>query len=120
MIVIVGVIISVWLLTFVARFFRRLTQRGLNRTDNVSLLLKSFIATAVFWAVFTLGTFVVLGLFGVNVTPLFAIFGGLSFILGFALQETLGSFASGLMIMIYRPFDVDDYVAVAGVDSVIV
>ena len=32
---------------------------------------------------------------------------------------TLGSFASGLMIMVYRPFDVDDYVSAAGVEGTV-
>ena len=55
-----------------------------------------------------------LGFFGVNVTPLFAVFGGLSFILGFAMQDTLGNLASGLMIMILKPFDTGDYIEVSG------
>ena len=37
------------------------------------------------------------------------------FIVGFALQETLGNFAAGVMILIYRPFDVGDYVEAGGV-----
>lgn len=36
------------------------------------------------------------------------------FIVGFALQDTLGNFAAGAMILIYRPFDVDDIVEVPG------
>ena len=46
-----------------------------------------------------------------------AALGAGGFIVGFTLQETLGSFASGLMIMVYPPFDVDDYVSVAGVEG---
>ena len=48
-----------------------------------------------------------------------AALGAGGFIVGFALQETLASFASGLMIMVYRPFDVDDYVSVAGVEGTV-
>ena len=40
--------------------------------------------------------------------------GGASFILAFAFQDTLGNLASGLMIMINRPFDEGDYVVVGG------
>ncbi|SLN38604.1 Small-conductance mechanosensitive channel [Falsiruegeria litorea R37] len=106
------VLLSIWALMFAARLARRMTDRGLTRVPSLSKLLKSFISTAVFWAVMVLGVLVVLGLFGVNVTPLFAVFGGLSFILGFALQETLGNLASGLMIMVLKPFDTGDYIQV--------
>ncbi len=111
---VLGVLVAVWTMMFVARFVRRMAQRGLDRVPTLSRMLKRFLATAVFWAVFVLGILIVLALFGVNVTPLFAVFGGLSFILGFALQETLGNLASGLMIMVLKPFDTGDYIEVGG------
>ncbi|AXT27509.1 mechanosensitive ion channel family protein [Ruegeria sp. AD91A] len=109
-----GVLLAVWAMMFVARMVRRVTESGLEKIPTISRMLKRFIATAVFWAVFVLGILVVLALFGVNVTPLFAVLGGLSFILGFALQETLGNLASGLMIMVLKPFDTGDYIQVGG------
>ena len=60
----------------------------------------------------TVGLLLLLAALGVNVTPLFAMIGGASFILAFAFQDTLGNLASGLMIMINRPFDEGDYVVV--------
>ena len=54
---------------------------------------------------------------GVSIGPMMAALGAGGFIVGFASQKTLGSFASGMMIMVYRPFDVDDYVSVAGVEG---
>ncbi len=113
------VIIAIWALMFVARLARRMSDRGLARVPSLSRLLKTFISTAVYWAVMVLGVLVVLGLFGVNVTPLFAVFGGLSFILGFALQETLGNLASGLMIMVLKPFDTGDFIQVGSSSGVV-
>ncbi len=109
-----GVLFAVWAMMFVARMMRRITERGLGKIPTISRMLKRFIATTVYWVVFVLGILIVLALFGVNVTPLFAVLGGLSFILGFALQETLGNLASGLMIMVLKPFDTGDYIQVGG------
>jgi small conductance mechanosensitive channel len=36
------------------------------------------------------------------------------FVIGFALQDTLGNFAAGMMILVYRPYDVGDVVEAAG------
>lgn len=46
-----------------------------------------------------------------------ALIGGSAFIIGFALQDTLGNFAAGLMLLIYRPFDVGDAVEIGGVSG---
>lgn len=111
---VLGFLVALWLMRFLARILRRSTERGLSRLPNLSRLLQKFIVNAVYWATFALGILVVLSFFGVNVTPLFAVFGGLSFILGFAMQDTLGNLASGLMIMILKPFDTGDYIEVSG------
>jgi small conductance mechanosensitive channel len=66
-----------------------------------------------------MGIMLSLATLGVPLGPLMALVGGGGFILGFALQETLGNFASGMLIMVYRPFDVNDYVAVAGVEGTV-
>ena len=54
--------------------------------------------------------FAVLSFLGIRVSPLLAVFGGISFILGFALQDTIGNAVSGLMIMMNRPFDLGHFV----------
>lgn len=109
-----GFLVALWGMYFIARLLRRASRRGLERVPNLSRLLQRFIVNVVYWATFALGTVLVLGFFGVNVTPLFAVFGGLSFIIGFAMQDTLGNLASGLMIMILKPFDTGDYIEVGG------
>ncbi|MBT8169378.1 mechanosensitive ion channel family protein [Phaeobacter gallaeciensis] len=107
-------VMALIVLLFIARFVRKFAAKGLARVPSISRLLRNFVLTVVYWVTVVLGLMIALGLAGVNVTPLFAVFGGLSFILGFALQDTLGNLASGLMIMVLKPFDTGDYIEVSG------
>jgi small conductance mechanosensitive channel len=56
-----------------------------------------------------------LSLVDVNVAPLLATLGAAGFILAFALQNSLSNFASGLLIIFQRPFDVGDSIEAAGI-----
>ena len=52
---------------------------------------------------------------GLEVTPLLTGLGIAGFIIGFAMQDTLSNFVSGIMILIYHPFDIGDVVEVSGI-----
>lgn len=106
-------------LLILARIVRAWSGRMFRRVPNLSKLLQGFLAMVVYWLVIAVGLMIVLAAMGVNVTPLFALLGGASFIVAFAMQDTLGNLAAGLMIMINRPFDEGDYVTVAGVGGTV-
>jgi len=111
----VTVVAALFLLVIIARLVSSLVAKGLRRVSNLSKLMQDFLLKAVFWLAFAIGLLVVLSIAGVNITPLFAVLGGASFILAFAMQETLGNLAAGLMIMINKPFDVGDLVDTNGI-----
>ena len=106
-------------LFIVARVVRGWAARVFNRASTLSKLLRGFLVMIVYWLTIAFGLMIVLAALGVNITPLFALFGGASFIIAFALQDTLGNLASGLMIMINRPFDEGDYVQIAGLGGTV-
>ncbi len=56
----------------------------------------------------------VAGMFGIETTSFVAIFGALAFALGMALQGSLGHFASGILLLIFKPYRVGDLVVVGG------
>jgi small conductance mechanosensitive channel len=104
-------------------FFRVLanvTHRVVDRavtTSRLSLtqLARSMVVSLASRGVFVLGFLVALSQLGVALGPLLAGLGVAGFIVGFALQDTLGNFAAGAMILVYRPYDVGDMVEAAGV-----
>jgi len=106
-------------LFIVARLTRGYSRRLFERVPNISKLLQGFLAMVVYWITIAVGLMIVLSALGVDITPLFAVFGGGAFILAFAMQETLGNLAAGLMIMINRPFDEGHYVTIAGLGGTV-
>jgi small conductance mechanosensitive channel len=62
-----------------------------------------------------IGFFVGLSALEVNIGPVLAIIGAAGFVIAFALQNSLSNFASGILMLLYRPFDVSDVINVAGV-----
>ncbi|MGJ8632371.1 MAG: mechanosensitive ion channel family protein [Luteolibacter sp.] len=110
----VVILIIFWILAlFVSRIIRSIT----GKQDHISELLQVFINKMARRTVLFIGLIVALGTIGVNVGAALALIGGASFILAFALQDTLSNFASGVMLLIYRPFDVGSSVEVGGVSG---
>jgi small conductance mechanosensitive channel len=58
------------------------------------------------------GLLIALSQLGISLGPLLAGLGVAGFIIGFALQDTLSNFASGIMILLYRPYDIGDLIDV--------
>ena len=56
----------------------------------------------------------VAGMFGVETTSFVAIFGALAFAIGMALQGSLGHFASGVLLLVFKPYKVGDLVEIGG------
>ncbi len=118
--VLLGKLIVFCAILIVARilggFASGLAGRGLRRSKlHVSKLFDDFARTTTRNVVVLLGVLVALQTIGFSVGPLIAGLGVAGFVIGFALQDTLGNFAAGVMVLLYRPFDVGDWVEAAGV-----
>ncbi len=75
-----------------------------------SRLLRNMIQNMSNRLVMLVGILIALSQLGISLGPMLAGLGVVGFIVGFALQDTLANFASGIMILFYRPFDVGDMV----------
>ncbi len=104
---IIGSIIVAW----IARMILRRLMRDSHMTSH---LLRDFIIVSSGRIIVAIGVLLGLSSLEVNLAPLLAIIGAAGFVVAFALQGTLSNFASGLLIMVNKPFDVGDEVEVGG------
>ncbi len=122
-----GLIFNIILLMIIIYVFyklagvaQRLTVAGLDDSRfHLSLLLKRMVASIVRNTVLIIGVLIGLSQVGISLGPLLAGMGLVGFIVGFALQDTLSNFAAGMLILVYRPFDVDDVIEAGGVSGLV-
>lgn len=103
-ILIVGWLASSW----AGRAMTRLSRRA----SKLDPTLTTFLASFVRWAILAFTIIAVLSQFGVETTSLIAVLGAASIAIGLALQGTLSHFASGVMLLMFRPFRVGDDIEV--------
>ncbi len=104
---------------FVAKIVAGLVNWLQGRRLRLTELAKRLISGTIKNVVFLIGFAVALTALEVDITPVLAAIGATGLVIGLALQGTLSNFASGLMILVNRPFDVGNVVSAAGVTGTI-
>lgn len=102
-------VIGLWIIAWITGLFRKSLKRR-----EVDLMLQPFLVSLVSVGLKVLLLISVAGTFGIETTSFIAIFSALAFAVGLALQGTLGHFASGILLLTLRPYEVDQFVEVGG------
>ncbi len=97
-----------------ASWARRITRRALERA-SFDRTLTLFFASAARWAVLIMAALASLGLFGIQTTSFAAVLASAGLAIGLAFQGSLAHVASGVMLLLFRPFGVGDTVNAGGV-----
>ncbi|MGH0030154.1 MAG: mechanosensitive ion channel family protein [Myxococcota bacterium] len=97
----------------IAGTLRRATVRALGRA-SVDETLAPFLSGLVYYVAIAVVLIAVLGLFGIETTSLVAVLGAAGLAVGLALQGTLSNFSSGVMLLVFRPFKVGDFIEGGG------
>ena len=111
---IVGAIIILIVGRIVAGIVRKVIRRILERAKTDPAVI-SFVASLVYILILTFAVLAALAKFGIQTASFVAVLGAAGFAVGFALQGSLGNFASGVLILVFRPFRIDDFIEAAGV-----
>jgi small conductance mechanosensitive channel len=91
------------------------TLGRMMKTREVDETLSQFLANIVYAVLLISVILAALDSLGLPITSLFAIVGAAGLAVGLALKDSLGNFAAGVMLVMFRPFGKGDFVEVAGV-----
>ena len=112
---IVKFIATIIIFYFLAIFTGKIANHTFSKSRHFSTLLRDFLVLSSRRLVLCIGLFVGLSTLEINLAPLLAVIGATGFVIAFALQNSLSNFASGILMLMYRPFDLNDMIDVAGV-----
>lgn len=113
---VVVILLVAWIIAgWVAKIIR---SRG-ERAKRVDTTLALFFSNMARWAILVLGAITAIGVVGVPTASFAALIAAAGLAVGLALQGSLGNFASGVMLLIFRPFKVGDFVNAAGVSGTV-
>lgn len=106
---ILTLVIGFWVIGRITHAARRAMER--NKLDQS---VTPFLSSIINVGLKILLLISVAGMFGVETTSFVAVFGALTLAIGFALQGSLGHFASGVLILVFKPYKVGDLVTIGG------
>jgi small conductance mechanosensitive channel len=115
-------IIVAILIYYIGRFIIRLVVGGLHKVmqrQNVDKTLETFVCNLVRMALMVVVIIAAIGALGIQTTSFIAIFGAAGLAVGLALQGSLSNFAAGVLIVLFRPYRVGDFIEAAGISGTV-
>jgi small conductance mechanosensitive channel len=108
-----GVLLVLWITLRLAAWLQRRVTGGL-RARQFDETLSVFFGNLARWTLMLVAILACLSVFGIETTSLAAMIGAASLAVGLAFQGTLANFAAGVMLLVFRPFKIGDFVSAAG------
>ena len=116
----IGAILTLIIGWTASRWAKGATERALRRIPYMDTTLIPFLATIVRIGLLSIVVVAVLNQFGVETTSIIALLGAAGLAIGLALQGTLSNIASGVVLLVLRPFKIEEYIDAGGLAGTVV
>ncbi len=107
-------IVGRWL----ARKLVGLSGKAMTRS-KMDVMLINFVESMLYWVLLLIVVVAALSQLGVDTTSMIALLGAAGLAVGLALKDTMSNFAAGVLLLMFRPFRVGDYITAGGVSGTV-
>ncbi len=107
-------IIGKWLCRRITNLLTKIMEK-----NNIDVTLVKFLSSIVYYTLFIVVMIAVAGQLGINTTSFLTIIGAAGLAIALALKDSLANFASGVMLIMFRPIKIGDFVDVGGVKGTV-
>ena len=102
-------VIGIWLAGRLRKLFLRLLTKS-----KLDPILVKFFGDVAYWLVLVAVVLAAVDQLGINITSLLAIVGAAGLAVGLAMKDSLSNFAAGVMLIIFRPYALGDFIEAGG------
>jgi len=116
---VIGVVVIFVAFFILAKIVKRMITKAAERSKFDENLTSLFTRTSSITLII-FGFVTAIGTLGVNVSALVAGLGLTGFALGFALKDTISNLLSGILILLYRPFEIGSRIKISGYEGIVI
>lgn len=109
--------LAIFIIGRIAVGFAVRALRAAMRKNGIEKTLETFLCNLIRWALMVVVIIAAIAQVGIETTSFIAVFGAAGLAVGLALQGSLSNFASGVLIVLFRPYRVGDFIEAAGISG---
>jgi small conductance mechanosensitive channel len=115
----IGVALAIFIVgRWIAKWITSMVRRVMTKASMDEMLVR-FLGNIVYTVLLLAVVMAALDHLGIQTTSLLAVFGAAGLAIGLALKDSLGNFSSGVMLILFRPFKVGDFIEAGGTSGVV-
>ena len=107
-------LVGLWFIRIILRFVDRITTKR-----KVDISVANFLSDILKWTLRIMLFLMVISKLGINTTSFIAVLGAAGLAVGMALQGSLANFAGGILIIVFKPFKVGDYITAQDISGTV-
>ena len=114
-----GIALAIFIVgRWISRWLTSVVRKLMTKSD-MDVMLINFVGNLVYTVLILVVVMATLDQLGIKTTSLLAVFGAAGLAIGLALKDSLSNFSSGVMIILFRPFKVGDFIEAGGATGVV-